>query len=155
IEQGPLLELAQTLLGIVLSIAAPASLRIVIEGAGGHAGGVLMPDRRDALCAAAELILAVENAARSSGAADTVATVGVCEVFPGAVNSIPSRVHLTLDIRDTDQARRNNVMQEIERASQNLAAKRQVSIQAELLNADAPANCAAEVRAALSDSCRQ
>src|SRR5216683_3498671 len=62
IEQGPLLERAQTPLGIVSSIAAPASLRISLEGAGGHAGGVLMPDRRDALCAAAELILAVESA---------------------------------------------------------------------------------------------
>src|SRR5467141_2402492 len=82
IEQGPLLERAKTSLGIVKSIAAPASLRISIEGAGGHAGAVLMPDRKDALCAAAELILAIESAARSSGAPDTVATVGVCEVFP-------------------------------------------------------------------------
>jgi len=155
IEQGPLLEHAQTPLGIVSSIAAPASLRILIEGAGGHAGGVLMPDRKDALCAAAELILAVENAARSSGAPDTVATVGVCEVFPGAVNSIPSRVRMTLDIRDTDLARRDGVMQIIERVSQNTAAKRGVSIQSELLNADAPANCDPAVRAALADSCRQ
>jgi len=155
IEQGPFLERAQTPLGIVMSIAAPASLRISVEGAGGHAGGVLMPDRKDALCAAAELILAVENAARSSGAADTVATVGVCDVFPGAVNSIPSRVRMTLDIRDTDLARRDGVMQTIERASQNTAAKRHVSIQSELLNADAPANCAPEVRAALADSCRE
>jgi ureidoglycolate amidohydrolase len=155
IEQGPLLERAQTPLGIVSSIAAPASLRISIEGAGGHAGGVLMPDRRDALCAAAELILAVEGAARSSGAPDTVATVGVCEVFPGAVNSIPSRVRMTLDIRDTDLARRDGVMQTIERTSQNIAAKRQVSIQSELLNADAPTDCDREVRAALADSCRQ
>jgi ureidoglycolate amidohydrolase len=155
IEQGPLLERAQTPLGIVLSIAAPASLRISLEGAGGHAGGVLMPDRKDALCAAAELILAVESAARSSGAPDTVATVGVCEVFPGAVNSIPSRVRMTLDIRDTDLARRDGVMQVIERAWQNTAAKRGVSIQSELLNADAPADCDPEVRAALADSCRQ
>jgi N-carbamoyl-L-amino-acid hydrolase len=155
IEQGPLLERVQTPLGIVLSIAAPASLRISLEGAGGHAGGVLMPDRKDALCAAAELILAVESAARSSGALDTVATVGVCEVFPGAVNSIPSRVHLTLDIRDTDRARRDSVMQLIERKGQRLSAKRRVSIHSELLNADAPADCAPEVRAALSDSCRQ
>jgi N-carbamoyl-L-amino-acid hydrolase len=155
IEQGPLLERAQTPLGIVLSIAAPASLRISLEGAGGHAGGVLMPDRKDALCAAAELILAVESAARSSGAADTVATVGVCEVFPGAVNSIPSRVRMTLDIRDTDLARRDGVMQVIDRASQNTAAKRGVSIQSELLNADAPADCDPAVRAALADSCRQ
>jgi N-carbamoyl-L-amino-acid hydrolase len=155
IEQGPLLERAQTSLGIVMRIAAPASLRISIEGAGGHAGGVLMPDRKDALCAAAELILAIESAARSSGAPDTVATVGVCEVFPGAVNSIPSRVHLTLDIRDTDQARRDRVMQTIERASQNISAKRQISVQSELLNADAPADCAPEVRKAISESCRE
>ena len=155
IEQGPLLERAQTSLGIVKSIAAPASLRISIEGVGGHAGGVLMPDRKDALCAAAELILAIENAARLSGAADTVATVGVCDVFPGAVNSIPSRVGITLDIRDTDLGRRDEAMRKIERASQQIAAKRQVSIQSELVNADAPADCAPEVRAALAESCRQ
>jgi len=155
IEQGPLLERAQISFGIVKSIAAPASLRISIEGAGGHAGGVLMPDRKDALCAAAELILAIENAARSSGAVDTVATVGVCDVFPGAVNSIPSRVGITLDIRDTDLARRDIAMQTIERASHEIAGRRQVSIQSELLNADAPADCAPEVRAALADSCRQ
>src|SRR5262249_17260037 len=60
IEQGPLLEREHVPLGVVERIAAPASLRLTIEGAGGHAGGVLMPDRRDALCAAAELILALE-----------------------------------------------------------------------------------------------
>src|SRR5271155_4545366 len=89
IEQGPLLERQGVPLGIVTKIAAPASARVSIEGAGGHAGGVLMPDRRDALCAASELILAVGNAARTSGSIDTVATVGMCDVFPGAVNSIP------------------------------------------------------------------
>ncbi len=142
IEQGPLLERQQTPLGVVQEIAAPASLRILIEGAGGHAGGVLMPDRRDALCAAAELILAIENAAHASGAVDTVATVGICDVFPGAVNSIPSRVRLTVDIRDTDLTRRDTVMQIVERASRDLSAKRQVDIGSELLNADAPVHCA-------------
>jgi ureidoglycolate amidohydrolase len=155
IEQGPLLERAKTSIGIVTSIAAPASLRISIEGSGGHAGGVLMPDRKDALCAAAELILAVETAASSSGAADTVATVGICEVFPGAVNSIPSRVQLTVDLRDTDLARRDRAMQTIERASQGIVAKRKVSIQWELVNADAPADCAPEVQTALAESCRE
>ncbi len=155
IEQGPLLERAQTSLGIVKSIAAPASLRISIEGAGGHAGGVLMPDRKDALCAAAELILAVENAARSSGAVDTVGTVGVCDVFPGAVNSIPSRVRITLDVRDTDLARRDGVLGTIERAAQAISAKRKVLIQSELVNADAPTDCASKVREALADSCRE
>jgi N-carbamoyl-L-amino-acid hydrolase len=155
IEQGPLLEQQNIQLGIVTKIAAPASLRILIEGSGGHAGGVLMPDRRDALCAASELILAIENAARSSGAIDTVATVGVCEVFPGAVNSIPSQVRLSVDIRDTDLQRRDGVMRTIEETCNSIAAKRQVAIRRELVNADAPADCSPAVVEALSQSCRK
>jgi ureidoglycolate amidohydrolase len=155
IEQGPLLERQKAPLGIVIRIAAPASLRVNVEGAGGHAGGVLMPDRRDALCAAAELILAIEGAARTSGAIDTVATVGICEVFPGAVNSIPSRVHLSVDVRDTSLERRDAFMRAIETAGQTIAMKRQVSINTDLLNADAPAECAPTIIEALSQSCRK
>jgi N-carbamoyl-L-amino-acid hydrolase len=128
-------------------------LCIIIEGGGGHAGGVLMPDRRDALCAASEIILAVEKAARDTGAIDTVATVGICEVFPGAVNSIPSRVRLSLDIRDTNLSRRNEVLRAIERAAQNVAGKRSVGIESQPINADAPADCASRVKEALSDAC--
>jgi ureidoglycolate amidohydrolase len=155
IEQGPLLEREQIPLGVVTNIAAPASLRISLEGSGGHAGGVLMPDRRDALCAAAELILAIEGAAKDSGAIDTVATVGICEVFPGAVNSIPSQVRLSLDVRDTSLERRDRVLGEIKRAWDEMAQKRQVAIHAELLNADAPANCAPAVVEALVRSCEK
>src|SRR5579864_1809676 len=155
IEQGPLLERQQVPIGIVTNIAAPASLRILIEGSGGHAGGVLMPDRHDALCAAAELILATETSARTSGAIDTVATVGICDVFPGAVNSIPSRVHLSMDIRDTDLQRRDRAMRAIEIACESISAQRHVSVTTELQNADAPANCAPEIIEALSQSCRQ
>ena len=109
-----------------------------------------MPDRRDALCAAAELILAIENAARTSGAVDTVATVGMCEVFPGAVNSIPSRVRLSVDIRDTNLERRDGVMRAMESASRDDCGEEAVSIQTELVNADAPADCAPAVVEALS-----
>jgi ureidoglycolate amidohydrolase len=154
IEQGPLLEQQRIPLGIVSRIAAPASLRWDIVGLGGHAGAVLMPDRQDALCAAAELILAVENAASGSGAIDTVATVGVCDVFPGAVNSIPSRVRLMLDLRDTDLARRESVMRAIEHACHAIAKPRQVTITPQPINADAPADCAPQVIAALADSCQ-
>jgi ureidoglycolate amidohydrolase len=155
IEQGPLLERQKIPLGLVTQIAAPASFRITLEGAGGHAGGVLMLDRRDALCAAAELILAIETAARTSGAVDTVATVGICEVFPGAVNSIPSRVHLSVDIRDTDLERRDAVIQSMEQASKLISAGRQVPIHTEMLNADVPAACAPEIVEVLSESCRK
>jgi ureidoglycolate amidohydrolase len=155
IEQGPLLEKRQIPLGTVTKIAAPASLRVLIEGSGGHAGAVLMPDRHDALCAAAELILAVENAARSSGAVDTVATVGICDVFPAAVNSIPSQVSLSVDVRDTDLQRRDDVVQTIETSCRSIAAERQVSIHIELLNADPPAECDPTIIEALSQACRK
>jgi len=155
IEQGPLLEKEGVPLGIVESIAAPASLQIIVEGAGGHAGAVLMPSRRDALCAASELVLAIEEAARSSGSNDTVATVGICDVFPGAVNSIPSRVRLTLDERDTDLARRDMALKKIRGRAEEIAKKRDVTVKFEMVNADAPATCSPKVVEALSKACRK
>ena len=125
IEQGPLLERDSIDIGVVTHIAAPASYRFTLEGFGGHAGALLMPDRRDALCAASELILAVEHAARATGAIDTVATVGTVKVHPGAVNSVPSRVDLELDVRDTDPVRREAVEQACDLF--NLSHKRMVS----------------------------
>jgi N-carbamoyl-L-amino-acid hydrolase len=155
IEQGPLLEREKIPLGVVTKIAAPASARITIDGSGGHAGGVLMPDRHDALCAAAEVVLVIENAARTTGSPDTVATVGMCDVFPGAVNSVPSRVRLSLDVRDTDLARRDGVIRAIDLAAHLVAARRGVSANIEMLNADAPGDCAPEVVDALSAACRK
>ena len=155
IEQGPLLERRGKPLGVVERIAAPASLRVLVEGAGGHAGGVLMPDRRDALCAAAEVILAIEQAARTSGAIDTVATVGICDVFPGAVNSIPAKVRLSVDVRDTDLQRRDAVMQALDDACRTISAKREVAFRIELINADTPADCGPAIVAAIAQSCQK
>jgi ureidoglycolate amidohydrolase len=149
IEQGPLLERAGIPLGIVTAIAAPATLRIEIEGEGGHAGGVLMPDRRDAFLAAAEIALAVESAAKATGAIDTVATVGICEIFPGAVNSIPSRVRMTADVRDIDLARRDGVLAAIQSRAETIAAARRTGLRCEILNADAPADASPLVVEAL------
>jgi N-carbamoyl-L-amino-acid hydrolase len=152
IEQGPLLEQEGLDVGLVTHIAAPASMRIVIEGEGGHAGGKLMPGRKDALTAAAELILALEKAAKSTGAIDTVGTVGVCDVFPGAVNSIPSRVRLETDVRDTDGARRDRVLDALHAACGEVASRRGVAISTDLVNADPPATCDSAILAALEES---
>jgi ureidoglycolate amidohydrolase len=141
IEQGPLLEQSKIQIGLVTNIAAPASMRIVVQGEGGHAGSVLMPHRRDALTAAAEMILAVERLALETKAIDTVATTGLCEVFPGAINSIPSRVALGLDIRDTERARRDELIRAIEDAAHSIASNRQLGVNIERLNADDPAQC--------------
>jgi N-carbamoyl-L-amino-acid hydrolase len=153
IEQGPILEKENIPVGIVTSIAAPAALRVLIEGEGGHAGAVLMPQRRDAFLGAAELALAVEAAAKATGAIDTVGTCGLVDVFPGLANGIPSRVKLELDIRDTDLARRNSVLQKISQACDDIAARRHLQITSTVLNADAPATCSPEVIAALEAAC--
>jgi N-carbamoyl-L-amino-acid hydrolase len=148
IEQGPLLERDAVPLGIVTHIAAPASYRYEIAGFGGHAGALLMPDRRDALCAAAELILSVERhtlaanadakAAGQSGV-DSVATVGTVQVHPGAVNSVPSRVTLMLDIRDTDAGRREATMAAVRADIAEITARRNVTVAESAINADIPA----------------
>jgi ureidoglycolate amidohydrolase len=153
IEQGPLLEREEFPIGAVTHIAAPATLRILFEGEGGHAGGKLMPGRRDALCAAAECVLATERAALSTGAIDTVATVGTCDIYPGAVNSIPSRVRLEVDIRDTDGARRDAVLLNIQAAVEETSVRRNVSATVQQLNADPPAACSPQMLATIERAC--
>lgn len=158
IEQGPLLEREGIQLGLVTGISAPASYRYVVEGFGGHAGALLMPDRRDALCAAAEMVLSVERhalAANSqSGGVDTVATIGTVAVHPGAVNSVPSRVTLMLDIRDTDVARRDAVMQAFHEDIAEIEHRRGVKVSEESINADQPAQSAPHLVETLEAVCK-
>jgi N-carbamoyl-L-amino-acid hydrolase len=141
IEQGPLLERRGVPIGAVTAIAAPASLRIGIEGSGGHAGAVLMPDRRDAFLAAAEIALALEAAAKSTGSIDSVATTGVCDIFPRAINSIPSRVQMEADIRDINEARRDGMLAKLKQACDEVAARRGLTVTTEFINRDSPAIC--------------
>ncbi|MEM9883796.1 MAG: M20 family metallo-hydrolase [Planctomycetota bacterium] len=153
IEQGPVLERKKIPIGIVMGIAAPATTVFTAHGEGGHAGAVLMPDRRDALCAAAEAVHGIEQLARSSPSPDLVATVGELDVFPGAVNSIPSRVRFTLDLRDTDEANRNGIAEAIDAELANVAQRRGVRFDTRRLNADAPAACDKRVIDAAEAAC--
>ncbi|RIH88872.1 N-carbamoyl-L-amino acid hydrolase [Meiothermus luteus] len=153
IEQGPVLEQEGVPLGVVTAIAAPASLRVVLEGEGGHAGTVLMPDRKDALCAAAEIILGVEAFARGSGSINTVATTGFCEVHPNAINSVPSRVRLEIDVRDVEQSRRDQVVRNILQGVEQVCTRRNIRYSVEIINMDPPAKSASEVLRALVEAC--
>ena len=127
------------------AIAAPATLEIEVRGPGGHAGAVQMRDRRDPLVGAAELVQRVDAAARESGSDDTVATVGRLEVHPGAVNSIPRRVRLSVDCRDIDGARRDRVLAAIGSAAHAIAQRGSLELDLRTVNADPPATCAADV----------
>ena len=154
IEQGPELERLDLPLGVVTAIAAPAALRVEITGVGGHAGATLMPGRRDALLAGAELALAVEKAALATKSTDTVATTGFFQVHPGAVNSVPSRVQIEIDVRDIEGERRDAVVAAIRDAAREIEARRGASFHIETLNADPPALCAPVVVEAIENACR-
>ncbi|MBI1292541.1 hydantoinase/carbamoylase family amidase [bacterium] len=152
IEQGPLLELGGIDIGVVEAIAAPAALRITLNGIGGHAGALLMPDRRDALCAASEIALAVEKAALDSGSPNAVATTGLLHVYPGAINSVPSRCTMEIDIRDTDLAIRDGMVEKVRDAAKEVTRRREVEQEVEMLNADPPAKCADDLLKAIESA---
>jgi N-carbamoyl-L-amino-acid hydrolase len=141
IEQGPLLEREGIPVGVVERIAAPSTLRLQLTGVGGHAGAMLMPERHDALLAGAEIALAVEQAATTSGSPDTVGTTGVFRIKPGAVNSVPCRAWLEIDLRDTQVSTRDAALGRIENSVDQICKQRGVSFQLQRLNVDAPAIC--------------
>jgi len=141
IEQGPNLEELGIDIGVVEKIAAPAAFRLSFEGSGGHAGAVLMPGRRDAFLAAAEVALAVERSVKETTSDDTVGTCGVIEVKPGAINSIPCEAMMEIDLRDTDLEARDGAIARIQKEAGEFCEARSVSMNWEQINSDPPAIC--------------
>ncbi len=154
IEQGPLLEKENIAIGVVEKIAAPSTLQIQLTGSGGHAGAVLMPGRRDALLAGAEIALAVEKSALESGSPDTVATTGVFRIEPGAVNSIPCRAWLEIDLRDTQVKTRDLALLNVEKSIHEICQRRNIQFDLKRLNVDAPALCDSVLVQTVLDNCR-
>ena len=145
IEQGPILEAENLDIGVVEKIAAPSTLRVQLTGVGGHAGATLMPGRRDAALAGAEIALAVERAALTTGSPDTVGTTGIFRIEPGAVNSIPCQAYLEIDLRDTLVPTRDAALHQIETAVKEICTRRKIEFTLERLNVDPPAICDAKL----------
>lgn len=144
-EQGPILEEEGTDVGIVTSIAAPSTIHITLEGDGGHAGAVLMPERNDTACAGAEITLLIESLTSELGGEDTVATVGIFNNGPGAVNSIPRNTFLAVDIRDVYADRRDAILETLETRVAEICERRGVRGKCTLINKDYPAQCSDEL----------
>lgn len=111
IEQGPRLERAGAPLAVVTAIVGYSRQTVTIAGTAGHAGTTPMADRDDALCAAAERVLAIREAALAIP--ETVATVGTLTVEPGGVNVIPGSVSFTVDVRAPDRKRLDELLASI------------------------------------------
>ena len=155
IEQGPLLERENIPIGVVEKIAAPSTLRVLLTGEGGHAGAVLMPDRHDALLAGAEIALAVERAVLGTGSPDTVGTTGIFRIEPGAVNSVPCRAWLEIDLRDTTVETRDAALVQIEADVVEICKRRGVQWELHRLNVDPPAPCDARLVEVVESACQE
>ena len=131
LEQGPRLEAEGIAVGVVSSIAAQVRMRLCYQGKAGHAGTTPMDLRRDALCAAAESVLLIEDTARA--VPGLVATVGQISANPGASNVIPDRVIHSLDIRHESDARLAEVLGVLETGLRAMADRRGVVLQIEVL----------------------
>ncbi|HKI90729.1 MAG TPA: hydantoinase/carbamoylase family amidase [Gaiellaceae bacterium] len=155
VEQRGELHARGAQLGVVERVAVPHRHEVVVEGRAGHAGEVAMATRADALAAAAELVLALEAAARVAEV-PTVATVGTLGVEPGAVSIVPGRAVLGLEVRGIDVAQIAAVEERFAAACDEVAVRRGVRVTRRLLRGGEPAVLDPElVAAALAAAERQ
>lgn len=154
IEQGPVLEQEDLALGVVSAINGAHRLHARFTGEAGHAGTVPMRHRRDALAAAAEWLLFIEQTTQAF-APDIVATVGTLQCEPGAVNVIPGAVSLTLDIRSPQDEARDALLQRLLDQAGVIAARRGVGFSHEIFYTIAATPCDEALRAQLSDAVRE
>jgi hydantoinase/carbamoylase family amidase len=126
IEQGPVLLDEGLPVGVVTSIAGGTRVRVRVSGTAGHAGTVPMPGRRDALAAAAEMVLAIERHCLER--ADTLCgTVGRLAIpGGGAINVIPGEVEFNIDLRSGEDSRRAAALAAVEADCAAIAARRGV-----------------------------
>ena len=127
IEQGPVLESEELSIAAVTAIVGQSRLTLEFRGHANHSGTTPMQLRRDALAGAAELITAVESAAR--GTDGLIATVGKIEVEPNAANVIAGVARASLDVRHANDQARKSAVESLLAQAQTIAAKRRLSFQ--------------------------
>jgi len=130
IEQGPVLEARNLAVGVVTAINGATRGTIEVRGVGGHAGTIPMHLRQDAVCAAAEMALAIER--RAASEADLVATVGRIDIPGGVVNSVPGAANFTIDLRSPSDERRERAVADIQAEFEAIAARRRVEVSVKL-----------------------
>ena len=135
IEQGPVLESEGKPLGIVDAIAGQTRLQLTFRGQANHAGTTPMHLRHDAMAAAAQWIVEVEQYAASH--TGLVATVGRVETRPGAVNVIPGEVVASLDVRHAQDEVRHTAVSALLSRAELAAGSRGVEVVATKLHEQA------------------
>ena len=155
IEQGKVLEHEGLPIGLVTGIAAPTRFYVHIHGSADHSGATPMNLRHDGLCAAAEVVLAVEREASSYTESPVVGTVGVLEVTPGAMNVIPGEVRLGVDLRSTSGKAKDTVEQAVRQDIASIVEKRQLAYDIEPVSKEEPARMDATLVGLLEDTAKE
>lgn len=150
IEQGPVLEARNLPVGIVSAISGQKRITVRFTGDAGHAGTVPMSLRHDALCAAAEFVLAVEALAHNTPG--LVATVGQVNVQPGASNVIPGEVTLSLDVRHQDNSVCDKACRQLNERTQQISLTRHVSFDWQLLQEHVSIPCSTRMTQLLTQA---
>lgn len=146
IEQGKVLEEYDDQVGIVQTVAGPRRFLIHIKGNAEHSGATPMGMRTDALCAAAELVLEVEEIGKSESFYQSVATVGTVQVIPNALNVIPGEVTLGVDMRGIDSGSLDRMETRLKSACKKICEKRKVKYYREKTSDIPPIAMSAELQ---------
>jgi N-carbamoyl-L-amino-acid hydrolase len=150
IEQGPVLERAGVPLGVVTGIAGIERVLATFNGQADHAGTTPMGARHDALCAAADAVLAIERLA--SEGQGGVGTAGRIEALPGALNVIPAQVQLWAEFRSVDDQWLDSRRRALEEAASEAGRRRGVDAGVRRLSRTEPVITSDEVRAAMTEA---
>jgi allantoate deiminase len=150
IEQGPVLEQKNQAVGVVTGIAGQSRVQVRFVGLAGHAGTVPMAQRRDALCAAAEFVLAVEKHAQKL--TKLMATVGRISAEPGVSNVIPGEAGLTLDVRHASDAQRRIAISQLRDKALAIARRRKTKLTFEEVHKADAADCCPRLTALLAQA---
>jgi len=154
IEQGPCLEQEDLALGVVTAINGARRLNCRFVGEAGHAGTVPMTHRKDALAAAAEWMVFIEQAVPKHSP-QLVATVGTLQCQPGAVNVIPGEVALSLDVRGPEDRALAELLSELLTQAEAIALRRGLSFSAEEYYQIPATRCDEQLQAVLSEAVTQ
>lgn len=155
IEQGPILEKMNKQIGIVTGIAAPTRFHIRIEGWAAHSGSTPMNLRKDAFSAAAEIARQLEIVAHRETSKGTVATIGDCIISPGAMNVVPGRVDLKIDIRGTSEKSKAKVIEALYSTGEMLRKKRGFVIEITKLIEERPVLMNESIIKSIETTCRE
>lgn len=147
IEQMPTLARRGFDIGLVSGIGGIHRQRLTLKGEVGHSGTTPMAGRKDALCAASEIILALERAADQQ-AEPTVATVGRINVSPNVVGAIPGLVEMDAEIRSTSSDIIQSLAATLAEEASAAAGQRGVTIDSLVFYRTQPVAFAREVRQA-------